>query len=136
MCIRDSVEREKLYHPDEVLYVVDKRQDMHFTQVFRTARKAGIIRPETKLTFLGFGTMNGKDGKPFKTREGGVMRLEHLIRDVYKRQQPHCAYRSDPLIALHYPQHFQPAPGRSKRLQAPSPREEAQYQSTWSRIFR
>ncbi|WP_434309890.1 arginine--tRNA ligase [Hominifimenecus sp. rT4P-3] len=76
------VEREKLYHPDEVLYVVDKRQDMHFTQVFRTARKASIIRPETKLTFLGFGTMNGKDGKPFKTREGGVMRLEHLIRDI------------------------------------------------------
>ena len=76
------VEREKLYHPDEVLYVVDKRQDMHFTQVFRTARKAGIIRPETKLTFLGFGTMNGKDGKPFKTREGGVMRLEHLISDI------------------------------------------------------
>ena len=76
------VEREKLYHPDEVLYVVDKRQEMHFTQVFRTARKAGIIRPETKLTFLGFGTMNGKDGKPFKTREGGVMRLEHLISDI------------------------------------------------------
>ncbi|MDD6213531.1 MAG: arginine--tRNA ligase [Clostridiales bacterium] len=76
------VEREKLYHPDEVLYVVDKRQEMHFTQVFRTARKAGIIRPETKLTFLGFGTMNGKDGKPFKTREGGVMRLEHLIQDI------------------------------------------------------
>ncbi|MCD8053786.1 MAG: arginine--tRNA ligase [Lachnospiraceae bacterium] len=76
------VEREKLYHPDEVLYVVDKRQEMHFTQVFRTARKARIIRPETKLTFLGFGTMNGKDGKPFKTREGGVMRLEYLISDI------------------------------------------------------
>ncbi len=76
------VEREKLYHPDEVLYVVDKRQEMHFTQVFRTARKAGIIRPETRLTFLGFGTMNGKDGKPFKTREGGVMRLEYLISDI------------------------------------------------------
>ncbi len=85
------VEREKLYHPDEVLYVVDKRQSLHFTQVFRTARKAGIIRPETQLTFLGFGTMNGKDGKPFKTREGGVMRLEHLIGDinqaVYQRIQ-------------------------------------------------
>ena len=76
------VQRERDYHPDEVLYVVDKRQDMHFTQVFRTARKAGIIRPETKLTFLGFGTMNGKDGKPFKTREGGVMRLETLISDI------------------------------------------------------
>ncbi len=76
------VQREQDYHPDEILYVVDKRQDMHFTQVFRTAYKAGIIRPETKLTFLGFGTMNGKDGKPFKTREGGVMRLEHLIADI------------------------------------------------------
>ncbi len=76
------VQREQDYHPDEVLYVVDKRQELHFTQVFRTARKAGIVRPETKLTFLGFGTMNGKDGKPFKTREGGVMRLEHLIADI------------------------------------------------------
>lgn len=76
------VQREQDYHPDEVLYVVDKRQEMHFTQVFRTARKAGIIRPETRLTFLGFGTMNGKDGKPFKTREGGVMRLESLIQDI------------------------------------------------------
>ena len=76
------LQREQDYHPDEVLYVVDKRQDMHFTQVFRAAKKAGIIRPETKLTFLGFGTMNGKDGKPFKTREGGVMRLEHLITDI------------------------------------------------------
>ena len=76
------VQREQDYHPDEVLYVVDKRQEMHFTQVFRAAKKAGIIRPETKLTFLGFGTMNGKDGKPFKTREGGVMRLEHLITDI------------------------------------------------------
>lgn len=85
------VEREKLYQPDAVLYVVDKRQEMHFTQVFRTARKAGIVRPETTLTFLGFGTMNGSDGKPFKTREGGVMRLENLIRDineaVYQRIQ-------------------------------------------------
>jgi len=76
------VQREQDYHPDEVLYVVDKRQALHFTQVFRTARKAGIIRPETRLTFLGFGTMNGKDGKPFKTREGGVMRLEVLISEI------------------------------------------------------
>lgn len=76
------VEREKLFAPDYVLYVVDKRQEMHFRQVFRTARKAGIVRPETKLGFLGFGTMNGKDGKPFKTRDGGVMRLEVLIREI------------------------------------------------------
>ena len=70
------------YHPDEILYVVDKRQEMHFIQVFRCARKAGIVDENTKLSFLGFGTMNGKDGKPFKTREGGVMRLENLIRDI------------------------------------------------------
>lgn len=76
------VEREKLYQPDEVIYVVDKRQELHFVQVFRCARKTGIVRPETKLTFLGFGTMNGKDGKPFKTREGGVMRLEKLIQEI------------------------------------------------------
>src|SRR5699024_10544620 len=76
------VERMKLYHPDEILYVVDKRQEMHFVQVFRCARKAGMVEEDTKLSFLGFGTMNGKDGKPFKTREGGVMRLENLIREI------------------------------------------------------
>ena len=76
------VEREKLFAPAYVLYVVDKRQEMHFRQVFRTARKTGIVRPQTKLGFLGFGTMNGKDGKPFKTRDGGVMRLEVLIREI------------------------------------------------------
>ena len=76
------VEREKLYAPDEVIYVVDKRQDMHFKQVFRVAKKAGIVPEDTKLFFLGFGTMNGEDGKPFKTRSGGVMRLENLISDI------------------------------------------------------
>jgi arginyl-tRNA synthetase len=76
------VQREQDYHPDKVLYVVDKRQALHFEQVFRTAKKSGIIRPETKLQFLGFGTMNGKDGKPFKTRSGGVMRLEYLISEI------------------------------------------------------
>ncbi len=76
------VEREKLFHPDEILYVVDKRQEMHFIQVFRCAKKTGLLPQETQLSFLGFGTMNGKDGKPFKTREGGVMRLEHLIEDI------------------------------------------------------
>ena len=55
---------------------------MHFEQVFRVAKKAGIVKPETQMVFLGFGTMNGKDGKPFKTREGGVMRLEKLIADI------------------------------------------------------
>lgn len=76
------VEREKLFNPDAYIYVADKRQELHFTQVFRTARKAGIVKDETDMTFLGFGTMNGKDGKPFKTRSGGVMRLEHLIEDI------------------------------------------------------
>ncbi len=76
------VEREKLFHPDRIIYVVDKRQEMHFTQVFRVARKADLVPTETKLQFLGFGTMNGKDGKPFKTREGGVMRLERLIGEI------------------------------------------------------
>lgn len=76
------VEREQDYHPDEVIYVVDKRQELHFTQVFRCAKKTGIVPEETGLKFLGFGTMNGKDGKPFKTREGGVMRLENLIREI------------------------------------------------------
>lgn len=76
------VERERLFHPDRIIYVVDKRQEMHFTQVFRVARKAKLVPHETKLQFLGFGTMNGKDGKPFKTREGGVMRLERLIGEI------------------------------------------------------
>ena len=74
--------RMKDYNPDEMIYVVDKRQELYFTQVFRCARKTGIVKPETELKFLGFGTMNGKDGKPFKTREGGVMRLEHLISGI------------------------------------------------------
>ena len=76
------MERMKLYHPDELIYVVDKRQELYFEQVFRCARKTKLVEPETELKFLGFGTMNGKDGKPFKTRQGGVMRLEHLIRDI------------------------------------------------------
>lgn len=76
------VERMKLFNPDEIIYVVDKRQELYFEQVFRCARKTKIIRDDTKLKFLGFGTMNGKDGKPFKTRQGGVMRLENLISDI------------------------------------------------------
>ena len=76
------VERMKLFDPDEILYVVDKRQELHFIQVFRCERKTGLVKPDTRLSFLGFGTMNGKDGKPFKTREGGVMRLENLIADI------------------------------------------------------
>lgn len=76
------VEREALYHPDEYIYIADSRQALHYTQFFRVARKAGLVRPEEELHFIGFGTMNGKDGKPFKTREGGVLRLEKLIQDT------------------------------------------------------
>ena len=76
------VERMKLFHPDEIIYVVDKRQELYFTQVFRCARKAKLVDENTGLFFLGFGTMNGKDGKPFKTRQGGVMRLETLIGEI------------------------------------------------------
>ena len=74
--------RMKDYTPDDVIYVVDKRQQLHFTQVFRCAKKTGIVPENVNLRFLGFGTMNGKDKKPFKTREGGVMRLETLLDDT------------------------------------------------------
>ena len=75
-------ERVENYHPDKIIYITDKRQELHFTQVFRAAAKAGLVSPDTELIHIGFGTMNGKDGKPFKTREGGVMRLETLIADI------------------------------------------------------
>ena len=76
------VQRMGDFKPDKIFYVTDKRQSLHFEQIFRAAKKAGIVAPETELEHLGFGTMNGKDGKPFKTREGGVMRLENLIADM------------------------------------------------------
>lgn len=76
------VQRMRDWHPDKVLYVTDKRQNLHFEQVFRAARKAGIVPDTTELEHVGFGTMNGKDGKPFKTRDGGVLRLETLISDM------------------------------------------------------
>ncbi len=74
--------RMKDYDPDEVLYVVDSRQELHFIQCFRCAKKTGIVPENKKLTFLGFGTVNGEGGKPLKTRDGGVMRLEYLISDI------------------------------------------------------
>lgn len=77
------LQREKEWHPDEIWYVVDNRQSLHFTQVFRCAKKAGIVPESTKLEHLGFGTMNGSDNKPYKTRDGGVMRLEMLYGMVY-----------------------------------------------------
>ncbi|MBO7402411.1 MAG: arginine--tRNA ligase [Lachnospiraceae bacterium] len=76
------VERMKLFAPDHIVYVVDKRQDLYFERVFRAAHKTGIVKPETRLSFIGNGTMNGADGKPFKTRDGGVMRLEMLIDEI------------------------------------------------------
>ena len=89
------VQREEDFHPDEVLYIVDKRQEMHFAQVFRCAKKTGIVRENTELKFLGFGTMNGKDGKPFKTRDGGVMRLETLIADINEKMYQKISERGE-----------------------------------------
>ncbi len=76
------IQRVKDFNPNEIIYLADKRQEMHFTQVFRAAKKTGIVSDDMMLKYIGFGTMNGKDGKPFKTRDGGVMRLETLISDI------------------------------------------------------
>ena len=76
------VQRMRDWNPDKMLYVTDKRQNLHFEQIFRAAKKSGIVRPETELEHVGHGTMNGADGKPFKTRDGGVLRLETLIQDM------------------------------------------------------
>jgi arginyl-tRNA synthetase len=74
------IDRMNSHNPDKIVYIVDQRQNLHFEQVFRAVRIAGIVAEDKpELTFAGFGTMNGKDGKPFKTREGGVMRLDDLI---------------------------------------------------------
>ena len=76
------MDREKCYPKDWYLYIADSRQDLHYTSFFRVARKAELLPKTTKMNFLGFGTMNGKDGKPFKTRDGGVLRLEKLIEEI------------------------------------------------------
>ena len=76
------VQRMQDWAPDKMLYITDKRQALHFEQVFRAAKKSGIVKPETELEHVGHGTMNGADGKPFKTRDGGVLRLEQLIADM------------------------------------------------------
>ncbi len=93
------VEREKLFQPDQIIYVVDKRQSMHFTQVFRVSKKGGLVKPDTELTYIGFGTMNGKDGKPFKTRDGGVLRLqalrEAINEEVYKKMNENRDYTEE-----------------------------------------
>ena len=76
------VQRMQDHDPDKMLYVTDKRQNLHFEQVFRAAKKGGIVKAETILEHVGHGTMNGADGKPFKTRDGGVLRLEQLLNDM------------------------------------------------------
>jgi arginyl-tRNA synthetase len=85
--IATIIQRQKDFAPDKIWYVVDFRQNLHFTQVFRTAQKAELIPNTTELTHLCFGTVNGKDGKPFKTRDGGVMQLSDLLDTVVE-----CAY--------------------------------------------
>ena len=82
------VERMKLYQPDQIQYVTDKRQEMHFIQVFRCARKTGLVKDDTRLSWLGFGTMNGKDGKPFMRRcTARSWTIMRLIRKKQKRLQ-------------------------------------------------
>ena len=76
------LERMNTINPDTLIYLTDKRQELYFEQVFRCARKTKLVKPETELKWLGFGTVNGKDGKPFKTRDGGVMRLEMLVKET------------------------------------------------------
>ena len=77
--------RMEKYNPDEIWYLTDNRQELHFKQVFRAAKKSGLVKEETNLEFLGFGTVNGTDGKPFKTRDGGVMTLNRLINEIYEK---------------------------------------------------
>lgn len=94
------VDRMETNHPAKVVYVVDQRQSLHFEQLFRAAYKSGIVPPEVELTHAGFGTMNGTDGKPFKTREGGVMKLEDLIamateKAMVRMEEAHIAEDMD-----------------------------------------
>lgn len=88
------VERRKLFDPTRIIYVVDKRQGLYFEQVFRCARKTKLLEDNVDLIFVGFGTMNGKDGKPFKTRDGGVLRLETLLSDVVSQVKEKMADRN------------------------------------------
>lgn len=81
-------QRMQDWNPDEIWYFTDERQSLHFEQAFRGVKKAGIVNENTVLRFCGFGTINGKDGKPFKTRDGGVMSLKGLIKLVYCEIEP------------------------------------------------
>lgn len=94
------VERRKLFNPSRIIYMTDKRQSLYFEQVFRCARKTKIIGEDVDLVFIGFGTMNGKDGKPFKTREGGVLRLERLLADVEEQVRGKMADRDMDIAAI------------------------------------
>ena len=76
------VQRKKNFNPSKIIYVVDKRQELHFTQIFRAARKCKLIEDSTDMTFIGFGTICGSDGKPLKSRDGGVMTLKALLDDT------------------------------------------------------
>lgn len=76
------LDRMENYEPDELIYLTDKRQELYFEQIFRCARKTKLVKEDTELVHIGFGTMNGKDGKPYKTRQGGVPRLENLIAEI------------------------------------------------------
>ncbi|PZQ46634.1 MAG: arginine--tRNA ligase [Micavibrio aeruginosavorus] len=85
------LERMKLYNPAKIVYIVDQRQGLHFEQLFRAAHTGGVAPEATELTFAGFGTMNGTDGKPFKTRAGGVMRLDDLIQMAIEKAKTRMA---------------------------------------------
>ena len=89
------LERKNKYNPDQMIYITDKRQDLYFLQVFRAAKKTKIIAQDVELDHIGFGTMNGKDGKPFKTRDGGVMRLELLIGDIVDKMYEKISENKD-----------------------------------------
>ena len=83
------VSRVKRFNPDEMWYLTDLRQGLYFEQVFRAAHKTKIVSDDTKLEFFGFGTMNGPDGKPFKTRDGGALSLKSLLKEVKEEVANH-----------------------------------------------
>ena len=76
------VQRDREFGVDKILYVVDNRQELHFVQVFRCVKKINILKKDIDLQFVGFGTMNGPDGKPYKTRDGKAMGLDDLMQMV------------------------------------------------------
>jgi arginyl-tRNA synthetase len=81
-------QRMKDFNPDGMWYFVDERQSLHFEQTFRACKKSGLVKEDFDFRFNGFGTINGSDGKPFKTRDGGIMSLKGLIKLVYDTIEP------------------------------------------------